>query len=935
MTRLSLTVWIVVGLVLVTSVPALAQVTGRLRGTVVDADSLPIPGVTVTISSETLMGGSRTAVTGQTGAYRFTALPPGSYNAVAELDGFRTESLEAIRVRVNAAATASFVMYPEDFTEAITVSSEAPLVDVTSSSKGTSFSSEDIQDLPTARNFFDLMTVSPGISLGTEDTDQRLMAFGSNVQSNSWNIDGVETAGPETGAGWVSVNPDMIAEIQVMGIGAPAEFGNMLGAAFNVVTKSGGNEFRGTGNLYWFDNSLVDSAINYEESEFPEYNQDQFWDVTATLGGPLVKDRLWFFAGYEYWRDGHTFPGTDPAEVSEWYKDKYDLKLSARINDRNLLDIKAGYNEWGFPQAPSPFWEPSARSGEIGKDKIWGFNYQSIFSDRTYLEARYAGWSSIDDNFSQTGSTDPAYIDWTPEGGGPSTYAGGVYWPWTYDTSSDQFNAVVSHFADDFLKGDHDFKFGVGYAEGEAVTLTSPSATGTYYYRYPYEYDYYGTIYEYLYYVRVDGLPYYYGAEQNSWSAFIDDSWAVSDRLTLNLGLRFDHHTGVIPDFPRLDPAGNPTGEIIPGVDPAVTWDLWSPRIGFAYNAGADRKMVIRGSFGIYYDGNVTGNWNSPPPFPPVLSYNASLSGPSGPFDIDWGTWSAGANNLDPDLEAPRTLQYALGFEREIMSNYAFGVMGVYKDTTNMIGWEFLGDGVYDTFQFTDPFNGREYTLREYPDDGFPTTRKGNRPGDTAAGFLDDYWLQYWGVVFTFNRRFTNWWSLQSSYTYSESTGLGPRALNQYQNNPVYGSKEGSHPNQWFNVDGVPQTGDRTHMLRAQATFQLPWNMQASTAINLQNGRPYFRQIRANYNTSVASGQDYFIAEELRHPFQSLVDFSIGKHWNISGNGVLKTDLQFFNLLNNTATDWFETVILAPGDEFIPTWWVKPRRLMLRVGVEF
>jgi outer membrane receptor protein involved in Fe transport len=817
-----------------------------------------------------------------------------------------------------------------EFSEAVTVSSEAPLVDVTSSSVATSFSSEELEALPTTRNYYDLMQVAPGLSKATEDSD-RTIAFGSDVQSNAWYNDGIETTAPETGSGWIGANPDMIQEIQVMGVGAPAEYGNMLGAALNVVTKSGTNQIKGGFNAFWYSNSLVDSDINFTEAENPEFVQSQdFIDFTATMGGPLKKDRAWYFLGYEYWRDGFAMPGEDPDMVPEWFQDRYDLKLNFRINDKNLLDFKGAYNNWGYPSAPNEFVAPSASAGEVGDDTIWGVNWQSIFSDRTFMEVRYSGWSSNDDFLSNTGSTDPAFIDYSPPGGGPATYSGGVWWPWTYDTSTDQASIVVSHFADDFIKGDHDFKFGIQANQGEAKTLVSPSSTGTYYYHYTYNYDYYGTIYPYDYYYKVEGAPYYYGNEQDAWALFIDDSWAVSDRLTLNLGLRYDQLNGTIPSFPRLDGVGNPTGETIPGVD-AVDWSLWSPRLGFAYNAGEQRKTVIRGSFGVYYNGNVGGNWNSPPPFPPVSNAFWSDS-PDGPWLPAW-EWEAGGTSIDPDLKAPRTLQYSIGFEQEFKRAYSFGAMLVYKDTTNNIGWKILDDGVYDEISFTDPYNGREYILWDATT--FPTAVKGNGPGVTSAGAKDDYWQKYTGLVLTFNRRFTDWWGLQASYTYSESTGLNSRPWSQYQNNPMYGSKVGSNPNQYFNVDGADLVGDRPNMFRVLANFELPWNMHANTVINLQDGRPYYRTITGNYSTN-RSGQGYFIADNsLRHPFQYLVDFSIGKTFSIPGDGRLKLDLQFFNLLNNTATDWFETWLLEYPDDFYPNWWIRPRRLQLHVGIQW
>jgi outer membrane receptor protein involved in Fe transport len=524
-----------------------------------------------------------------------------------------------------------------------------------------------------------------------------------------------------------------------------------------------------------------------------------------------------------------------------------------------------------------------------------------------------------------------AYIDYSPIGGGPTTYSGGVYWPWTYETSINQVSATISHFADDFLNGEHDFKFGVQLSDGDAITKTSPSATGTYYYHYTYEYDYYGTIYPYDYYYKVDGQAYFYGNEQSSWSAFIDDSWTVTDRLTLNLGLRHDHHESNIPSFPRLDVLGNPTGEMIAGVDPVLEWDHWSPRIGFAYTAGERQEAVIRGSFGVYYDGNVSGNWNSPPPLAPTLTAYWSYY-PEGPFeDIAW-TWDAGINNVDPNLKAPRTLQYSLSYEKSFAGKYSVGVLGVYKDTKDLIGWEILDDGIYEEVEFTDPFTGREYTLLDPIE--FPTARKGNKPGFTIDPEADEYWQKYWAIVLTFNRRFTDNWSMQASYTYSESTGLIPRFLSQWQFNPFYGNKDGSDPNSFLNANDQRLQGDRPHMLRVQANFELPWNLHANTIVNLQSGRPYARQIELP-----TSGHPPAILEpasdDQRHPFQTIVDVGIGKRFNLGGDVEAKVDLQILNLLNDDATDWFEEVRLNAGDEFIPNYWLKPRRLMMRVGIQF
>jgi hypothetical protein len=914
----------IVALSLAISVPAQGQTTGRLRGTVVDPQGLALPGVTVTIRSEALMGGERKAVTGVTGAYSFTGLPPGIYSAASELEGFESANQENVKVAINTTSTVHFVLYPAEFTEELTVTGQAPLVDVASSGLTTDFTSKFLQDLPTNRRYFALMSVSPGVSLN-EAEGWHLNAFGSDVGSNNWLADGIEFSAPETGSRLAGFNPDTIEEIQVMGVGAPAEFGQLQGAVFNVVTKRGSNRLRGSLNAYWFNDSLVDSEIDFDQSEFPEYEQvDPFSDVSATLGGPIQKDRLWYFVAYENFQDAHAFPGQDPATVSSQRLDRYDARLSARLNDRNLLDVRVGIEQYTWPYSSDDFTEPSAAGEENGDTPYWGLSYQSIFSDRTFMEVRYAGWRADIDGLSQTGSTQPAFIDYSPPDGGPTRYFGGLWWPWIWETGSDQLNATVSHFADDFLGGQHEFKFGVQLSRGDGTTTVSPSATGGYY-------AHEGDVY-----YKVEGSPYYYGNEQEAWGVFVDDSWAVSDRLTMNLGLRFDHAEGIIPSYPILEGGGDQTGTTAPGLDPAFTWDNWSPRVGFAYSAGAAGKTVIRGAFGVYYDGVVGATFNGPPPYIPTMFYS---TGPSwnGPWDFQ-GVWFSDelTTAVDPDLRAPRTLQYSLGFEREFRSVYSFGAQIVYKDSHDGIGWQILDDGVYETFDWTDPFTGRQYTLLDPL--VFPTIRKGNGPGFTVEGELDRYWAKYKGLILTFNRRLADWWGLQASYTYSDSRGLNPAALRDTQWTTFLG-KLGSHPNQWLNLaNGQQQLADRPHMFRVQANWQLPWNLRASTVVNLQNGRPFSRQARVFYN-NISYQQTNFIVGTAggsrRFDFQSLIDFSIGKRWRLPGNFILKTDLQFFNLLNSTAVDRWADYVLNEGDEFVPSMWVKPRRLMLRIGLEY
>ncbi len=904
--------------------PAAAQTTGAIRGTVTDPDRAPVAGATITVSSDALLGGSRTTTTGANGAYAVLRLPVGDYLVRVEKEGFQAHEVAGVRVSINSTATQDVALTIAEVTEELTVTGEAAIVDVTESSVGSNYDWEFIEDLPTQRNFYDMISVSPGITKISEGSD-RHTAFGSNVQSNAWHIDGQDASAPETGSPWWYINPDTVEEVQVLGIGAPAEFGNFTGAAFNVVTKSGGNEIDGTFNAYYQDDSLTDENADLAGIGF---HRERFHDLTGTIGGPFKRDRVWYFGALETFRDGSTGPGVDPNFTPILKADRYDLKISSRLNDSNYLDAKLHYEDWSSPDAGDAFTAPSALGGEKGTNPGGGLNYSSVLSDRLFFDATYSYWWGDDTNESQTGSTEPNFTDYSPAGGGPPVSSGGVIWPWTYETWQHQFDAKLSYFAEEFLGGDHDFRFGIRYSNGNAETEIAPGATGAYYYRYAYEY--YGYVYEYFY--KYEQNPFIYGGRNENVAAFVDDSWRINDRLTVNLGLRYDYHRGWIPDYDRLDSNFNPTGVKVPGVDPVFSWNNLAPRVGLAYVLTGDQKTVLRASAGVYYDANVSGNWDFPPPGLPTSRIFA-LNPETGQYDILVFEFTAGNVAIDPDLEAPQATQYALGVERQIGTDYAVGAQLLYKDTENLVGWEVLADGTCEDFVFTDPFDpGNQFTLCNIVEQ--PTIRKGNEPGFTANPGANEYFQEYRGLFLTFRKRYSDGWSLQANYTLSESEGLIPRMLSQTQFNPFYGSLEGADPNNFINADQLLQ-GDRKHMFRVQANFELPWNLEATTIVNLQTGRPYNRQIRLLLNQGLTTFITDPASDDVRLPDQYLVDLGIGKRFNLPRGMILKTDLQVLNLLNDDANDFWETLRLQEGDVLVPDEFLAPRRLMLRVGLEF
>jgi len=926
---------------LLASHTALAQTTGSIRGTIRDETGGVLPGATVTISSDALIGGSRTMAANDLGVYRFISIPIGNYAVEAALAGFETKRFEDVRVTLNATLSVDIPLKVATIAETVTVTGETPIVDTTNSGLASGFKEEMLKELPTQRNMADLIQVLPGMSVDVGDGQTaRTIAYGSMRQSSSWNIDGVDVTAPETGAAWWTVNPDNMEELQVMGVGAPAEYGNHTGAVMNVVTKKGGNTFSGGANYFFQTDSLTDTNIVKDETGF---TRQVFREASGRLGGPIVKNRIWFFAAGGFTQDASREPGVPASAVQPTDRGvTADIKVTARLNDKNELSGFFHHADSNSFSAASPFYAQSSLAKFKDKNPAWGANLTSTISDKTLLELKYAGWWAYEDLLSTTGSLEEPFYDFTPPGGGGTTYTGGVgsYQgnTWTYETWRQQFNAKVTHYTEKFLNAQHDFRFGVQFSRGVAFTpATSIGPTGSYAYHYA------------PYYYRVTQDPYQYGGVSQDLGFFFDDSIKVGNRLTINAGVRFDHNKGWIADYQRLrigsntdfSPAGffEPTGETVPGVDDIVNWNYVSPRIGVSFQPDKSGRSVIRASFGVYYDHNVIGNWDAPAPDVPTKRYFVS-DNPNGPYEL-FNEIASENTAFAPDLAAPRALQYAAGFEQQIGAMISVGAEYVYKHTRDLQGWEILG-GEWAPFPFTDPFTGEVVTLLSQVQ--IPTRRKGNDPGDFPGAENLDYEQKYHGLMLTFDKRLANRWGLSVNYTWSKSEGLNPRSLSQVQYNPLYGLPEGRDPNNLLNGYGRLQ-GDRPHMFRAQGVFQLPGDIIVSASTEFSSGRAHNRQIRVR---GLGQGTVSAIMEPggaYRYtPIQN-IDLSVGKRIKVAGNLHLRLDGRILNLLNqDTIINYVNLRLQSPTpglstqDQFYEesaTRWYKPRRLEIRLGMDF
>ena len=865
------------------------RLTGRIMGTVADTEGEPLPGVTVEISSAVLMGGVSSEVTSAKGTYRFINLPPGMYSLVFSLKGFETIKRTDIRVSVDTTVTEDIVLKVTTLEESMTVVAQAPLVDVTKSGLTTTFGKELLEQLPSGRfTFFDVVKQAPGLLMNTQE-GWKMVAYGSNYESSDYQLDGVGIRNLDVGSPWQWVSPDVFAEVETTGIGAPAEYGQFTGAVINIVTKSGGNTFQGTLSYYGqFQGLVADNNPNPDDPLAYSYHRDKFLDASFSLGGPIVKDKLWFFGSYERREDAYTAWLSDPKYPADQIGDKAFFKLSSQIGKNHRLTGSFYYEYFDIPDSLTPYVTPEALAVEKGKNPTWNLMYTWLISNKAFLDLKYGGWWGSDDWLPISSSLDT-----------PSRYNGdtgiiseAVWWPWKSSVSRQQASASLSYFAEEFLGGNHEFKVGVQY-NGARVENVGGYTGGRFYYDYSYEY--YGYLYDV--HLKYEQDVFSYGGTVNSMVAFADDSWQIGKRLTVNLGLRFDHSAGSIQSFPAYT-GWQKTGEMTPAVPDVVNWTTVSPRIGLAFQITSDKKTLLKASYGRYYDALLMSNWDYP-----------------GPNVTDWTSFSwdgtewvegdkiPGAMNytVDPELKNPYADQFSIGLERELIPNLLIGATYIYKQEKNLIGWEDKG-ATYEQVELVSPDNGRSYLVWN----------------QISGPETNDYWITqpsrfgekfeqtYNAAIFSLIKRYSDNWQLSASLTWSRMKGLNSAAHVMNQQAMIWYTREyGQDPNDLINARSY-LNHDRTWVLNVSASYTFPWEILAAVNYLYQTGRPIPTFVRVGVvkdgiGGELNQGERTILAEPRgteRFPAWNLLDFRLEKTFTVYKTLRLSAMVDIFNVLN-------------------------------------
>jgi hypothetical protein len=887
--------------------------TGAIVGRVLDDQKTGLPGVTVTLTGKNLMG-QRDTVTDAEGSYRFPALPPGEYAIKASLQGFKTVTQEGIRLTSTVTLTVEIVLPQATVAEEITVLAKSPTVDIKSTETGSvSLTNEILRNIPYSQFTSDIVNLAPGV-VGN-------VAFGASESTGiAYTVDGVNVADPEAGSAWVFLDHNIIEEAKVMGVGLPAEYGNFTGVIFNLVTKSGGNTFSGHMEFDYQGQKTGDTASLWQAVNNGKYSEDfpeltpprlKLMDGNAHLGGPIKRDKIWFYTGAQ-WYETWTYP-TGFDEPQDYYQPRWFGKISAQASNTLSLtgsleiDTYNGDNRGGNATTAL-----NATVTQKSPEAVGNFALNKILNQKTFLDVRAAyfwGYYYLDP---EVGMSPNAHYE-ISEGDFLTGSSGYFFYA---DRSRLQVNASLTHFAEDFIQGDHDFKFGVEFERSSVRNRYGYTGTNNTVY-----WDYYGANYLAYQYEGYDTNTNYTRVE-----AFAQDAWQISDRININVGLRFSQNWGDVK-----------------GVSGAVYKSTrLAPRIGVTFDLLGDKTTILKAHFGQFTEAMLS-------------SYHDRLNPDSAYSDFVSSYWDGEWIEFDrtvheslyrfaDNIHHPYMNQFTVSVERELFKDTSFSVSYIRRDWKNIIG-------AYDEKV---AFEEKPIVFTDENDNLVPLTVYERTSGSAHAYILanikngDPYVLgdpyrNYWGVEFLFNKRFSNRWQLLASYVYAKAYGTMD---NGFADDIGYNTRDSlgpGDPNYWIFAEGN-STADPTHQIKIQGSYIIPY---VDVALNI-----YYRGLTGSawtsrYRTSrLAQGRVTVFTEKRgsnHYEMPHLLDVRVEKIFTLGGRYRVGLMFDVFNVFNDdTITSWGTTL----GSTWLPGDWpstnghelygiVRPRQARLGVRLIF
>ena len=877
---------------------------GAISGTIVDSSGAVVPGVSVTLSSPGLIGGSQQATTNERGTYQFTRLIPGVYAVKAELMGFRSALHSAITVNADVTVRVDLTLLTGDLSETVTVSGEAPLVDTSTAWNQTVLNREVLDALPQGRDLWSIARLVPGVLTQRYDVGgsnalllSHASIHGSLTAESGYMIDNVDVswAGGDGGSqanGWDS---NMYEEINYQLGNASAEY-QKGGVVYNMVTKTGSNQLRGsfsfTGTTEKLQsNNITPDLLRDLRAAVPvralQANPDlnpaarvlEFVDSAASLSGPLVRDRLWFSSTAQGQLLNRYAIGTYNPDGTQYVEDFGGRNISAKISwqaTRNsqlhythIYNFQGRYHlsfirEFMESRATYLFEMPShidkvrwtATLSPVVVMDVGGAYMRNMWPQGPQREVRPGDVPRFD-NVTRVHTVAQGVYDRNPN------YTGSA-------------NASVSYAAPS-----HDLRFGYQFSRRmdrkEAVSMSHfPSGLRAIYRNgVPDSVNTYNTPTTVQAFLQDHGL-------------FVQDSWRATRKLTVNLGLRVQKTNGWVPPSCQVETIFI-QAQCFPEISNNPSWLDLAPRSALIYDVFGDGRTALKFAANRYNLGIGTAHVNRVNPI--RVTNNTRLwtdrnndlipqldeLGPSTGFNL--GT----TNRYDPELARPYVNELSLELEHELPGDLVVGAGVYYRSTRRNIGSRNLAVPAesYIPLEVIERASGHRVTV--YNQD--PATRG---RFDVLWSNFDELDGEFKGIDLTFNKRLSNRWMVMGGLS------LGRNTVD------TYAGADLNNPNNTFR-HGLDQR-DVPVSFKVSGLYELPKGVMVSASAQHFTGFPEAATVLVGSDTvtltQVTQSVRVAAMGSARLPDNDLVDFSIRKTFKFGDAVSVSPVLEVFNVTN-------------------------------------
>jgi outer membrane receptor protein involved in Fe transport len=935
-------------LIILTAVYSMAysqKLTGSVKGVVEDDEGNPLSAVLVTAASPSLLG-SQSFIATQEGIFRFPSLPPGIYEISAELEGFQIVKRANVVVYLGKTTTITIVMKLSQIKEEVIVTAPSPMIDTESSKLGVSFTQDIISNLPIARDVYDIVNMSPG-AISEGDSYRRTSAVhGGTLRANTYAFDGVNMNDPVSNTLMTNINFDVIDEVEMILGGGSAEISVAEGAYINIITKSGGNKFSGALTTSFSTEDFATSLwtkekLNAMGLEEPILDKS-FLDGSVSLGGPIIKDKLWFFMNGRYIdlsKDTiNPEYGFDHTEKMAFGKLSY--QLSSRLKLTGMFNFTDVY-------------EPIIEGGlYVSKETTRIRDHERTYSGNVILNWFIDPNTFVDSRLSYAKRNIPLHFQ--PESMSMPSYSDAftqMTWgaPYLYNNEEHKMDRIqaamsITRFQDNFLGGNHEFKAGFEFGKGNSSWDSwkenhrlYPFWNGDTWWLAPRVS---------LYFTQICGYePGEFVLKNNSLkiSGYIQDSFTIKDRITFNLGLRYDEYHGTQPatsKYPDRDPimlAMFPEyGEKLeyPEIKNIYLWRNLSPRLGISWDVFGNGKTSVKASYGRYAEslmidyynrfGQIAADMNI------FLWIDANGNKIEDPVGVDMyiptmiQDITPAPERIDKLREegskAPFTDEFILGISHELVKDFSIKLSFIHKTKKGHlmtidgnIGYPFDMD-YFVPYTVNDPGWDGEFGTDDDKQINLYAKKLNSPQVLHKVAHVPEFRRKYRALEFVFNKRMSNRWQFLGSIVWSKLWG-DVQSRHDYTGWGFF-----MHPNTLINSYGRLDF-DRPLVIKIQATYILPGNISLSGYFRHFDGAPFTRRLYIYFPQTIngvpVESMTGINADPLgskRRQSSDILDIRIEKIFNLNKYGKIRAALDIFNILGYSAV----TVDTSAGGYIFP-----------------